>query len=81
MKKKIHLQYFTYLREARGLSEETLQTDAKTARDLYQRLKTQHRFKLTTEVLRVAINAEFQDWSTPLQEGDRVVFIPPVAGG
>ena len=33
-------------------------------------------------LLRVAINDEFCDWSQPLAEpGDRVVFIPPVAGG
>jgi len=32
-------------------------------------------------VLRVAINGEFAEWSTPLAAGDAVVFIPPVAGG
>jgi molybdopterin converting factor small subunit len=32
-------------------------------------------------VLRVAVNAEFGDWSQPLAHGDTVVFIPPVAGG
>ena len=39
------------------------------------------RYGLGPEVLRVAINAEFADWSTPLADGDAVVFIPPVAGG
>jgi molybdopterin converting factor small subunit len=32
-------------------------------------------------MLRVAVNDEFCEWSAPLQPGDRVVFIPPVAGG
>jgi molybdopterin converting factor small subunit len=32
-------------------------------------------------MLRVAVNDEFADWSRPLVAGDRVVFIPPVAGG
>jgi molybdopterin converting factor small subunit len=32
-------------------------------------------------MLKVAINGEFTDWSTPLADGDEVVFIPPVAGG
>jgi molybdopterin converting factor small subunit len=32
-------------------------------------------------MLRVAINAEFGEWSQPLKAGDAVVFIPPVAGG
>jgi molybdopterin converting factor small subunit len=32
-------------------------------------------------MLRVAINEEFADWTRPLEDGDHVVFIPPVAGG
>jgi molybdopterin synthase sulfur carrier subunit len=32
-------------------------------------------------MLRVAVNDEFGDWSQELADGDRVVFIPPVAGG
>jgi molybdopterin converting factor small subunit len=32
-------------------------------------------------MLRVAVNDEFRDWTWPLQANDRVVFIPPVAGG
>jgi len=32
-------------------------------------------------MLRVAVNEEFSDWQRPLEDGDRVVFIPPVAGG
>jgi molybdopterin converting factor small subunit len=32
-------------------------------------------------MLRVAVNEEFVDWSRPLESGDRIVFIPPVAGG
>jgi molybdopterin converting factor small subunit len=32
-------------------------------------------------MLKVAVNADFADWSRPLQAGDAVVFIPPVAGG
>jgi molybdopterin converting factor small subunit len=31
--------------------------------------------------VRVAVNDDFVDPYTPLAEGDRVVFIPPVAGG
>jgi molybdopterin converting factor small subunit len=32
-------------------------------------------------MLRVAVNDEFRDWSSALEPNDRVVFIPPVAGG
>ena len=44
-------------------------------------LQRRHPFSLGAESLRVAINAEFSDWTQPLTEGDAVVFIPPVAGG
>ncbi len=56
-------------------------TAARTPRELYAELGARYPFTLAPEMLRVAINNEFRDWSTPLAEGDAVVFIPPVAGG
>jgi len=32
-------------------------------------------------MLKVAVNEEFAAWDRELADGDRVVFIPPVAGG
>ena len=78
---QIHIQYFAVLREQAGRSEESLETAAATPADLYEQVKAAHRFALPRSMLRVAINDEFRDWSTPLANGDRVVFIPPVAGG
>jgi molybdopterin converting factor small subunit len=54
---------------------------AHTAQDLYAELAQRYRFSLAPGALRVAINGEFAEWSTPLADGDAVVFIPPVAGG
>ena len=78
---KIQINYYALLREERGVSSETLTTDAKTARDLYNELQAKHKFRLGTDKLRVAINNEFSDWSRALAEGDSIMFIPPVAGG
>jgi molybdopterin-guanine dinucleotide biosynthesis protein A len=78
---QIRVQYYAILREQAGRSEETVATGARTPRDLYAELQRRHPFSLGAESLRVAINAEFSDWSRPLVEGDAVVFIPPVAGG
>jgi molybdenum cofactor guanylyltransferase len=78
---QIKVQYYAILREQAGRSEETVATAARTPRDLYTELQRRHPFSLGAESLRVAINAEFSDWSRPLTEGDSVVFIPPVAGG
>ena len=79
--KHITVQYYALLREQAGRREEALVSGARTARELYAELRERYPFSLGPEVLRVAINAEFGDWSTPLADGDAVVFIPPVAGG
>jgi molybdopterin converting factor subunit 1 len=77
----IRVQYYALLREQAGRSEETLTTSARDARELYAELGQRYPFTLPAEMLRVAINAEFGEWSQPLNAGDAVVFIPPVAGG
>jgi molybdopterin-guanine dinucleotide biosynthesis protein A len=79
--KRVSVQYFALLREQAGRREETVLTAARTAQDLYQQLAARYPFTLPAEVLRVAVNEEFSEWSAPLKDGDAVVFIPPVAGG
>lgn len=79
--KQLNVQYYALLREQAGRREEALQSCARTPRELYAELAARYPFTLGPELLRVAVNAEFADWSTPLRDGDAVVFIPPVAGG
>ena len=79
--REIRVQYYALLREQAGRSAETVMTEARTPRELYAELGKRHPFTLPAEMLRVAINAEFGEWSQPLAPGDAVVFIPPVAGG
>ena len=78
---KVKVQYFAILREQRGLSAETLETDAETARALYEELQNKHSFSLKPELVKASINLQFSPLETALQEGDQIVFIPPVAGG
>lgn len=77
----LRVQYFALLREQAGRSDEALRTTAHTPAELYAQLRTRYAFTLAPEMLRVAINTEFAEWSQPLADGDAVVFIPPVAGG
>jgi molybdenum cofactor guanylyltransferase len=79
--KHLTVQYFALLREQAGRREEALTSTASTPQELYQELRQRYPFTLGSEVLRVAVNSEFADWSTALRSGDTVVFIPPVAGG
>lgn len=77
----VRVQYFAILREQRGLADETLATAAPTPAALYAELRARHRFTLPAERVRAAVNDEFVAPDASLREGDRVVFIPPVAGG
>ena len=77
----LHVQYFAILREQRGLTQETLATAATSPAALYDELRTRHAFTLPADRIRAAVNDEFVPATAPLREGDRVVFIPPVAGG
>ncbi len=77
----LHVQYFAILREQRGLAQERLTTDAGTPEALYEELRVRHGFTLPADRVRAAVNDEFVASSALLRDGDRVVFIPPVAGG
>jgi len=79
--REIRVQYYALLREQAGRSDEILSTRSRTPRELYAELRSRYPFTLPVEMLRVAVNAEFGDWAQPLEAGDAVVFIPPVAGG
>jgi molybdopterin converting factor subunit 1 len=77
----LHVQYFAILREQRGLTQETLTTAAPTPTALYDELRARHAFTLPADRVRAAVNDEFVPPAHALRDGDRLVFIPPVAGG
>ncbi len=77
----VNLQYYAQMREQAGSSGEKLTTQAGSLRELYDELRTRHGFSLPADALKVAVNTQFSDWSRALDDGDTVVFIPPVAGG
>ncbi len=79
--KTVEVLYFAKLREARGSDEEEVETLACTAAGLYEELRFRHRLPLAIDALRCARNGDFCEWTTPLEAGDEIVFIPPVAGG
>ena len=84
---KLELRFFASLREALGVSQETIEVpeSIKTIADL--RLHLIARGNSWAEVLaegrvlRCALNQHMVDASTALQEGAEVAFFPPVTGG
>jgi len=78
--KTINIEYFAVLREHAGKAGEAVTTAADTPQQLFGELSERYGFPLL-QSLKVAINDEFEDMQKDLQDGDTVVFIPPVAGG
>ncbi len=78
---QLKIQYFAVFREQRGLSAETLASDAATPGELYAQLRARHNFTLDVSMVRTAVNGSFAPMERRLSNGDSVVFIPPVAGG
>lgn len=79
--KTVRVDYFALLKEQRGLASESLQTECATVQELYEELQKRYGFSLKHTSIAVALNDEFADWNSALCESDKVVFIPPVAGG
>ena len=79
--KTIDLKYFAQLRELANKDTESIETESCTPAGLYLEIKQRYQFPYKEKHLMVAINDDFSTWDHSLQDGDEVVFIPPVAGG
>ncbi len=79
--KTIQLKYFAQLKEITQKDEESIQTESCTPAGLFEEMKQRYQFPHKQKQLMIAINEEFSGWDHILQDGDEVVFIPPVAGG
>lgn len=79
--RQLHVRFFAILREQAGCTLLKLESAAATPAALYAELQASHRLTFPAALLRVSVNERYADMATPLAAGDRVVFIPPVAGG
>ncbi|MCF6225114.1 MAG: MoaD/ThiS family protein [Xanthomonadales bacterium] len=78
---KLTIEYYAQLRDEAGCSKEIIETSCNNPAALFAELDTRHGFSLAAAQLRVAINDEFANWDSPLADNDRLVFMPPMAGG
>jgi molybdopterin synthase sulfur carrier subunit len=82
---KVHIKYFASIREAIGLSAETVETDEPTLAALRDALIARggaYSDSLARgRVLRMALNQVMCEESASLTGGAEVAFFPPVTGG
>lgn len=79
--KRVRVRYFALLREERGRDVDELHTSAHTARQLYEALQAKFGFSLPMRLVGVAVNGSLVTMDSAIEDGDEVVFLPPVAGG
>ena len=79
--KKVNIKYFALLRDQAKVESETHESTSKTYSELYEELKKVHGFTLDSSMIQIAVNDEFIDKNSTIEDGAKVVFIPPVTGG
>jgi len=79
--RRITVKFFALLREQAGCREATLDTAAPSPAALYIELMQTRGLTVPPGILTFAVNERYMPADTPLATGDRVAFIPPVAGG
>lgn len=77
----IRVRYFAAFREATGIESEALETSTVSPAELFEECRKRHQGLENYSTSMVAINDEMAAWDAPLNEGDEVLFFPPVAGG
>lgn len=78
----LDIHYFAILQDEAGCRGEAYAAGANaTPQQVYDALKERHGFSLGAKALTYAVNDAFVAADHPLKTGDKLVFIPPVAGG
>ena len=80
---RIHLKLFAILRERAGVGEMVLELPEGATVETAATALVKHVPGIREHVRRVAyaVNREYVDSSTPLNDGDELAVIPPVSGG
>ena len=82
---RLTVLYFAWLRERIGAPRDVVDTDAATVADLVAELVTRsegHALAFAdVNSLRVAVDQDLAEFSTPLAGAREVAFFPPMTGG
>jgi molybdopterin synthase sulfur carrier subunit len=79
---RIELRFFASIRDLTGIAaDETAMPEGSTVESLLEKMKREHEPLREMERILVAVNGEYVDLSTILDEGDVVAMFPLVSGG
>lgn len=78
---KVEVTYFGMLGAQAGMHKETVITDASTLEDLFAERASALGITLPMTSVRAAMDDEIRDWSTSLEDGAFIGFMPPFCGG
>ena len=82
MNQTIKVEYFAILKDFSGKDSETITiAEVATPKSVFTQLSNKYGFLIALNEMRVAVNDEFSTIDHPLKANDKLVFIPPVAGG
>ena len=79
--KTVRIRYFAAFRDATGLGQETVTTAATNLGDLFAERLGAHAGLHREAAAKVAVNDTLVAWGDSFDDGDEVLFFPPVAGG
>lgn len=79
--KRVRVRFFAAFREAAGLETTEVSTGARSVGDLFAELAADLHGLNHEPAALVAVNDEMAAWDSTFQDGDEVLFFPPVAGG
>ena len=81
---KVHVHYYAAARELAGCEQEAIDLEHGVAPQArFRAVLTERHPRLGSYLqrMRLAVNGDFVDEAHPLEDGDRVDVLPPVAGG
>lgn len=79
--KTVNIRFFAVFKEHTGLEIYRHETSAETLMNLYQEMAGIFSGLNIEAAALVAVNDDLANWSQQFDDGDEVLFFPPVAGG
>lgn len=81
VEKGVTVEYFAKLGQEAGLESEEVRTSSATLAGLWEELRLRYHFSLDLPHVKPAIDHEFAAWTTVIEPGQTIAFMPPFAGG